>query len=157
MAVWIRLGLVTVRSSPTICRLVFEVIAVQASQSSWSKGSSIDTMGKPLMNSWYKSKSFSDASHLDLSDFGFLKSKSYLPINTLSFNKKNVGTFHNYLFKNKNTFNNKCFWYAYSFLPNVFFAFWIHLSYAFPLLLKHVLKMSRTRGILKTFCSCITL
>ncbi len=38
-----RLGLVTVRSSPTTWMLVLAVKLVHASQSSWSKGSSMDT------------------------------------------------------------------------------------------------------------------
>merc|ERR1719474_497331 len=39
-AVVIRVGLVTVRSSPTIWILVLAVILLQLAQSSWSKGSS---------------------------------------------------------------------------------------------------------------------
>jgi hypothetical protein len=44
MAVLILLGLVTVRSSPTIWILVDWVKCAHASQSSWSKGSSIEQM-----------------------------------------------------------------------------------------------------------------
>lgn len=39
----ILLGLVTVRSSPTICMSTPERNAVQVAQSSWSKGSSMET------------------------------------------------------------------------------------------------------------------
>lgn len=42
-ALAMRLGLVTVRSSPTTCMSVLLVKLVQASQSSWSKGSSMET------------------------------------------------------------------------------------------------------------------
>lgn len=42
-ALAMRLGLVTVRSSPTTWMLVLAVNLDQASQSSWSKGSSIET------------------------------------------------------------------------------------------------------------------
>merc|ERR1719369_2406227 len=40
-AVWMRVGLVTVRSSPTIWMGVAAVILVQFAQSSWSMGSSL--------------------------------------------------------------------------------------------------------------------
>lgn len=42
-ALLMRLGLVTVRSSPTIWMSVLPVKLVQAAQSSWSKGSSMET------------------------------------------------------------------------------------------------------------------
>lgn len=42
-ALLMRLGLVTVRSSPTIWMSVLSVKLVQAAQSSWSKGSSMET------------------------------------------------------------------------------------------------------------------
>ena len=42
-ALAMRLGLVTVRSSPTTWMLVLAVNLDQASQSSWSKGSSMET------------------------------------------------------------------------------------------------------------------
>lgn len=45
MAVLILTVLVTVKSSPTIWIFEFLVKCDQASQSSWSKGSSIETMG----------------------------------------------------------------------------------------------------------------
>lgn len=44
-AFWMRVGLVTVRSSPTTWMSVLPVKLDQASQSSWSKGSSIETTG----------------------------------------------------------------------------------------------------------------
>merc|ERR1719430_1524395 len=44
-AVWILLGLVTVRSSPTIWMSVEAVNLAHSSQSSWSKGSSMDWTG----------------------------------------------------------------------------------------------------------------
>merc|ERR1719402_2155538 len=59
-AVWILLGLVTVRSSPTICMSVSLVNLVQPSQSSWSKGSSMDNTGYSLMNPLYMSPSWSE-------------------------------------------------------------------------------------------------
>jgi len=49
-AVWILLGFVTVRSSPTIWISTSDCNLVQASQSSWSKGSSMDTTGYFLIN-----------------------------------------------------------------------------------------------------------
>lgn len=58
---------------------VAAVIEAQAFQSSWSKGSSIDTIGKSLINSSYKACNFSGLNHLLLSELGFLKSKSYCP------------------------------------------------------------------------------
>lgn len=45
-ALLIRLGLVTVRSSPTTWMSVLPVKFVQAVQSSWSKGSSMETTGR---------------------------------------------------------------------------------------------------------------
>lgn len=45
-ALLMRLGLVTVRSSPTIWMSVLPVKLVQAAQSSWSKGSSMETTAK---------------------------------------------------------------------------------------------------------------
>lgn len=43
IAVLIRFGLVTVRSSPTSCMLTWDMKLDQADQSSWSKASSMDT------------------------------------------------------------------------------------------------------------------
>merc|ERR1719411_1925898 len=54
-AVWILLGLVTVRSSPTIWMSVSELSLVQPAQSSWSNASSMETTGASLMNFLYNS------------------------------------------------------------------------------------------------------
>lgn len=79
MAVLIRRGLVTVKSSPTIWMLLLLVKCDHASQSSWSKGSSIETMGYFSMYPRYRSASSLPEIHLVGSELGFLKSRSYLP------------------------------------------------------------------------------
>ena len=59
--------------------LVLAVNAVHAAQSSWSKGSSIETTGKSFTNWWYSSANFSCSINVVGSGVGFLKSKSYFP------------------------------------------------------------------------------
>ena len=71
MAVLILNELVTVKSSPTIWILVFLVRADQASQSSWSKGSSIEQMSYFSQKPWRMSASWTPVTALDLSDLGF--------------------------------------------------------------------------------------
>ena len=78
-AIWILLGLVTVKSSPTIWMEVAPVSLVQPSQSSWSKASSMETTGNFSMKPWYISQSLSLVIQSSGFDSGFLKSKSYLP------------------------------------------------------------------------------
>ncbi len=55
------------------------VIFAHASQSSWSNGSSIDTNGYSFKKLQYSSNNLSAGNHVLLSEFGFLKSKSYKP------------------------------------------------------------------------------
>merc|ERR1712212_363838 len=75
-AVWIRVGLVTVRSSPTIWIPVLPVMWVQLAQSSWSKGSSMEVMGNSLQKSRYIWQSFLPSTFCDPSLCSVLKSRS---------------------------------------------------------------------------------
>ena len=97
-AIWILLGLVTVKSSPTIWMEVAPVSLVQPSQSSWSKASSMETTGNFSMKPWYISQSLSLVIQSSGFDSGFLKSKSYLPKMT---KRNKIETFSIY----------KCWWH----------------------------------------------
>mmetsp|Transcript_4498 Transcript_4498/g.8028 ORF Transcript_4498/g.8028 Transcript_4498/m.8028 type:complete len:217 (+) Transcript_4498:420-1070(+) len=81
MACWILMGLVTVRSSPTICTFspTAAVILFQLSQSSWSKGSSIVTIGYSSIIFLYKAVNSSPESNRSVFFSGpvVLKSRSY--------------------------------------------------------------------------------
>mmetsp|Transcript_15178 Transcript_15178/g.63102 ORF Transcript_15178/g.63102 Transcript_15178/m.63102 type:complete len:283 (-) Transcript_15178:432-1280(-) len=72
-----RLGLVTVRSSPTIWMSVAAVRSLNESQSSWSKGSSMLTTGKSLMKPSYTACSSAPVSTSVVS--GSFQPRSYLP------------------------------------------------------------------------------
>merc|ERR1719474_2046208 len=75
-AVVMRVGLVTVRSSPTIWMGVAAVILVQFAQSSWSKGSSMEVMGNSLQKSRYIWQSLSPSIFGEPSLLSGLKSRS---------------------------------------------------------------------------------
>uniref|UniRef100_K3WQ27 Uncharacterized protein n=1 Tax=Globisporangium ultimum (strain ATCC 200006 / CBS 805.95 / DAOM BR144) TaxID=431595 RepID=K3WQ27_GLOUD len=81
MAFCTRVGFVTVRSSPTICTSLptLSVNLTHDAQSSWSNGSSIDTIGLDslhlAMKLSYNSMSLSAGILSESAAFGFLKSK----------------------------------------------------------------------------------
>mmetsp|Transcript_25430 Transcript_25430/g.40664 ORF Transcript_25430/g.40664 Transcript_25430/m.40664 type:complete len:389 (-) Transcript_25430:289-1455(-) len=78
MAVATRSGLVTSRSSPTTWHTPAAVSVAVFSKSSWSKGSSIDTIGYSAQNSLYMAIISSPVFFMDPSLPSVLKSRSYI-------------------------------------------------------------------------------
>mmetsp|Transcript_16941 Transcript_16941/g.52531 ORF Transcript_16941/g.52531 Transcript_16941/m.52531 type:complete len:225 (-) Transcript_16941:443-1117(-) len=72
-----RLGLVTVRSSPTIWMSVAAVRLAKLAQSSWSKGSSMDTTGKSLAKPSYTACSSAPVNTSSVA--GSFQPRSYFP------------------------------------------------------------------------------
>lgn len=69
--------------------VVLAVMSVHAAQSSWSKGSSMETTGNSLIQPWYRAANWLGSKYVEGSDWGFLKSRSYLPC--LEYGKLKLG------------------------------------------------------------------